>query len=88
MCVIVEMDKIKLLFVVQGPLCFFRAGLGSQLSKKIQRISTDFSLGFPCGSAGKESACSAGDLGSIPGMGRSLEEVMATHSSILASRIP
>ena len=28
-------------------------------------------LGFPCGSAGKESACSTGDLGSIPGLGRS-----------------
>ena len=28
-------------------------------------------LGLPCGSAGKESACSAGDLGSIPGLGRS-----------------
>jgi len=27
--------------------------------------------GFPSDSAGKESACSAGDLGSIPGMGRS-----------------
>ena len=27
-------------------------------------------LAFPCGSAGKESACSAGDLGSIPGLGR------------------
>ena len=27
--------------------------------------------GFPCGSAGKESACSAGDLGLIPGLGRS-----------------
>ena len=28
-------------------------------------------MGFPCGSAGKESACNAGDLGSIPGLGRS-----------------
>ena len=28
-------------------------------------------LGFPCGSAGKESACNAGDLGLIPGSGRS-----------------
>ena len=28
-------------------------------------------LGFPCGSAGKESAYNAGDLGSIPGLGRS-----------------
>ena len=28
------------------------------------------------------------DLGSIPGLGRSLEEGMATHSSVLAWRIP
>ena len=28
-------------------------------------------LGFPCGSAGKESACNVVDLGSIPGLGRS-----------------
>ena len=27
-------------------------------------------FGFPCGSAGKESTWSAGDLGSIPGLGR------------------
>ena len=31
-------------------------------------------LVFSCGSAGKESACSAEDLGSIPGLGRSLGE--------------
>ena len=31
-------------------------------------------MGFPDGSAGKESACSAGDLGSIPGLGRSSGE--------------
>ena len=28
-------------------------------------------MGFPCGSAGKESAYNVGDLGSIPGLGRS-----------------
>ena len=28
-------------------------------------------MGFPCGSAGNESACNAGDLGSIPGLGES-----------------
>ena len=28
-------------------------------------------LGFPCGSAGKETACNAGDLGLIPGLERS-----------------
>ena len=26
--------------------------------------------GFPCGPGGKESACNAGDLGSVPGSGR------------------
>ena len=31
-------------------------------------------VGFPCGSAGKESACNAGDLGLIPGLGRSSGE--------------
>ena len=45
-------------------------------------------VAFPHDSDGKESACSTGDLGSIPGLGRSLEEGMATHSSILAWRIP
>ena len=45
-------------------------------------------LSFLCSSDGKESACNAGDQGSIPGVGRSLEKEMATHSSILAWRIP
>ena len=40
--------------------------------------------GFPCGSAGKEAACSTGDLGSIPGLERSLEKGKATHSYVLA----
>ena len=35
------------------------------------RLPTPVFLGFPCGSAGKESACNAGDLGFIPGLGRS-----------------
>ena len=39
-------------------------------------------------SAGKESTCNVGDLSLIPGMGRSLEKGIATHSSILAWRIP
>ena len=28
-------------------------------------------MGFPCGSAGKKTACNAGDMGSIPGLRRS-----------------
>ena len=31
-------------------------------------------MGFPCSSAGKESACNAGEPGLIPGSGRSLGE--------------
>ena len=44
-------------------------------------------LGFPGGSGGKASACSAGDLGSIPGSGGSPGEGSGTHSSTLAWRI-
>ena len=44
--------------------------------------------GFPDSSVDKESACNAGDLGVIPGLGRSPEKGKATHSSILAWRIP
>ena len=40
------------------------------------------------GSAGKKSTCNVRDLGSIPGLGRSLEKGKATHSSILAWRSP
>ena len=58
----------------------------------IQLMMVDIHTGglpwcFSC----KESTCNAGatgDTGSIPGSGRSLEEDMATHSSILAWRIP
>ena len=34
------------------------------------RLPSPVFLGFPCGSAGKESACKMGDLGLIPGLGR------------------
>ena len=44
--------------------------------------------GFPGGSDRKESARDAGDLGSIPGLGRSPGVGKATHSSILAWRTP
>ena len=39
---------------------------------------------FPGGSDSKESACNAGDLGLIPGLGRSPGEENGNHSSILA----
>ena len=45
-------------------------------------------LGFPCGSAGKESACNVGDLGRSLGREDPLEKEKANHSSILAWKIP
>ena len=45
-------------------------------------------IGCSGGSDSKESASNAGDLGSIPGLGRFLEEEMATYSSILAWEKP
>ena len=45
-------------------------------------------LGMPRWLRGKESACNAGDAGSIPGLQDLLEEGMATHCSILAWEIP
>ena len=44
------------------------------------------SQGFPGGSVVKNQPANAGDLGSIPGLGRS--PGVAIHSSILAWRIP
>ena len=44
--------------------------------------------GFPGGSDGKESACNAGDLGSILAQEDPQEKGIATHSRIFAWRIP
>ena len=37
------------------------------IRRRRDRLPTPVFLGFPYGSAGKESACNVGDLGSIPG---------------------
>ena len=45
----------------------------AQLAKNLpamQETAVQF-LGFPGGSDGEESACNVGDLGSVPGLGRS-----------------
>ena len=67
----------------------------SELKLCLLNVSTHLTLsslplsywGFPEGSVVKNppaNAADAGDLGLIPGFERSLEEEMATHSSILA----
>ena len=63
----------------------FRVG---RISWRMDRLRTPVFLGFPGGSDDKESACSAADLGSIPGLGRSSGGGHGKHSSFLAWRIP
>ena len=55
---------------------------------KRNRLPTSEFMVFPGGSDGKESACSEGDLGLISELDDPLEEGKATHSSVLAWRIP
>ena len=45
--------------------------LGREDPLRRDRLPTPVFLGFPGGSDSKESACNAGDLGSVPGLGRS-----------------
>ena len=45
--------------------------LGQKVCWGRDRLPTPVFLGFPCGSAGKESTCNEGDLGLIPVLGRS-----------------
>ena len=56
---------------------------------RIRNLTSSFlpEEGFPGGSDSKESACNAGDLGSVPGSGRSPREGNG-NSNILAWRIP
>ena len=43
-------------------------------SHRVKAMVFPVVMSFPCGSAGKESSCNEGDLGSIPGLGRSPRE--------------
>ena len=45
-------------------------------------------MGLPWWLSIKNLSANAGDVGSIPGSGRSPEKEMATHSSVLAWEIP
>ena len=58
---------------MQETLVRFLAG---EVPLEKDRLPTPVFFGFAGGSAGKESACHGGDLGSIPGLGKSLEEGM------------
>ena len=83
--------------------CITHHSPGDRFSKRWQRwwrsehLLKDLAVTLPCplakglplgGSDSKESACNAGDLSSIPGLGRSQEKEMATYSSIVPWEIP
>ena len=57
-----------LLQLEEGPACINK---DPEICWRRDRLSTPVFMVFPCGPAGKETACNAGDLGSIPGLGRS-----------------
>ena len=64
--------------LVKNPPAVFRSGFDPWVGKipwRRDTLPTPVFLGFPGGSAGKESTRSAGDLGLIPGLGRSPGEV-------------
>ena len=63
-------------------------GYGSEQYWGTRSAWGDVAVGSPSGSDGKASAYNVGDLGSIPGLGRSPEEGNATHSRIIAWKIP
>ena len=91
--------NLKVFPIINNLVLFSRAGFlkvgvahtdlilpkGRDLARPFIFFST---LGFPCGSVGKESACDVGVMALIPGLGRSPREGKATLSSILAWRIP
>ena len=55
---------------VQGYTAQFDSWVG-KIPWRRDSLSIPVFLGFPGGSAGRESTCSAGDLSLIPGLGRS-----------------
>ena len=73
---------------VQNDLSRFhgKSGMGIVLQRTCPKEKTEG--GLPWWLSGKASACNAGDPGSIPHQEDPLEKGMATHSSILAWRLP
>ena len=67
----IKLQHLKLMDFVACKLCFSKIHFKSIWELFMTTLKY---LGFPGSSAGKESACNAGDPGSIPGLGRSAGE--------------
>ena len=65
-------------------ICFLPQGASSL----VERQQTRKQIMIQCGSVVKNSSANAGNMGLIPGLGRSPREETATHSRILAWEIP
>ena len=88
--IVFNLCGMKLCVCVYIYPCIYNASFGgvrSRIRIGVQTQPQFVNWGFPGDSVGKESACSVGDLALIPELGRSPEEGMATHVSILW-RIP
>ena len=72
---------------IYGQLINYKEGKTTQWRKESSSISGSGKTALVAQLV-KASAYNAGDLGLIPGSGKSLEKEMATHSSILAWEIP
>ena len=86
MCSITSIGIPSECFFIKGPRCrilllFSHIGLFlrysgpvhyySKLNAELRDLTIYYGDNSPCGSAGKESPCNEGDLGLIPGLGRS-----------------
>ena len=61
---------------------------GGEIPLEKGQVAHSVFLGFPGGSGGKESTCNAGDMDSIPGMGRSPGGGHGNPLQYFAWRIP
>ena len=68
------MNDVLCMKQVRSPALWFRSDLIQLMAETLSGVYTDLPMDFPGGTEGKPSAYNAGDLGSIPGLGRSLGE--------------
>ena len=66
-----QLGAISICVQVFVYICFYFSSIDTQEWNHQDRVGVCSTLGFPGGTVGKESACNAGDMASIPVSGRS-----------------
>ena len=87
LCIFNKPSLYKYCNIVLWSICIHRCNAYANTKETGMGVGKG-TVGLPCGSDHKESACNARDPGSIPGLGRSLGEGNGYPPSILAWRIP